>query len=206
LSAEAFEQLMGVIRGRRSIRRFSDGSVTRDTLERLIAAASWAPSATNRQDWFFSVIQSPELKAELADIVRARWREVIESHKHLGSIEEIERYSAFFTGFEGSPVVVAVSASATGSLQREIAGDLAPSVAGSIASAAMAAQNLMLAAHALGLGTCCLTGPLIVATEIRGLLELGRKRELVCLIAVGYPDEAPEPSARRPLAEIVRWW
>jgi nitroreductase len=68
----------------------------------------------------------------------------------------------------------------------------------------MAAQNLMLAAHAHGLGSCCLTGPLAAHTELEELLNVGRKRALVCLIAVGYPAETPVAPPRKPIENVMR--
>jgi nitroreductase len=69
----------------------------------------------------------------------------------------------------------------------------------------MAAQNLMLAAHALGLGSCCMTGALAARGELGEILELARKYEIICLIAVGWPDESPAPPARKPLTEVARF-
>jgi nitroreductase len=83
-------------------------------------------------------------------------------------------------------------------------GDLAFATVGSFASAAMAAQNLMLAAHALGLGTCCMTGPLAANDELHTIAGLAGKQELVCLIAVGWPAETPVAPGRKPREMIAR--
>ena len=52
-----YEQLMGLIRSRRSIRRFSERVVSRDDLMRLLEAAGWAPSNHNRQPWKFVILE-----------------------------------------------------------------------------------------------------------------------------------------------------
>jgi len=66
--------LFDIIRGRRSIRRFLEKPVPAELLERLMEAACWAPSASNRQDWFFTVVTSVSTKRKMAQAVRARWR------------------------------------------------------------------------------------------------------------------------------------
>jgi nitroreductase len=198
-------QLPGVLVERRSVREFRPEPVARELLEALLEAASWAPSAGNRQDWFFSVVESAELKAATAQAVRREWQRICDEHGHLGVVEDLARYSAGFADFEKAPVVIAVSAARTGALQEELLGASALATSGSFASAAMAAQNLMLAAHALGLGTCCMTGALAAGAELGRLLGLGRRREIVCLLAVGYPAARPDPPARKSVGEIARF-
>lgn len=197
--------LSEIIRGRRSVRTFKNEPVDRDLVLKLIEAAAWAPSAGNRQGWFFSIITSEAVLKEMADAVRDRWRDIVESNRDLGFADEIETYAAWFSRFTEAPVVIAVSWPKTSDLERRMLGDAAVLTGGGIASAAMAAQNLMLAAQASGLGTCCLSGALAAADELKRSIGLERKREIVCLIALGKPDEAPSPPARKPLAEIVRF-
>ena len=200
------DALLSLMRERRSIRRFRDEPVPQELLARLIEAATWAPSAGNRQDWFFSVVTSPDVKRQMADAVRARWDSIIAANRDSGIVGEVERYVAHFADFAAAPAVIVVSARSVDAVQRHLLGDAAPSTVRSACSAAMATQNLMLAAHALGLGTCCMTGALAARNELSQLLELNKKYELACLIAVGWPDESPAPPARKPTTEIARFW
>jgi nitroreductase len=78
-------------------------------------------------------------------------------------------------------------------------------VSGEPLSVAMAVQNLGLAAQAVGLGTCVLTAPLVVPESIATTLALPTGFEITCLVAVGYPDEAPEPPRRKALDHIVEF-
>lgn len=199
------EEMLELLRGRRSIRKFEARAVPGELLSRLIEAASWAPSASNRQDWFFSVVTSSALKKKMAEAVRARWNETVEKNRNLGFIEEVENYAAGFAGFEQAPAVIVVSALKANDLQKHMLGDSARAVSGSAASAAMAAQNLMLGAHALGLGSCCMTGALAAREELGALVGLDRRREIVCLVAVGYPQENPPAPKRKPVGEISRF-
>lgn len=204
MSLDSTAMVMECIRSRRSIRRFRSEPVGRKIIELALEAASWAPSAGSRQDWFFSVVTTSDLIERLADCVRQKWRDIVEANSDIGMIDEVERYASCFADFEKAPVVVVVSAERASSIQKRLLGELAGSTTGSYASAAMAAQNLMLAAHSLGLASCCMTGPLAAEEEIRQILALGSRRELVCIIALGYPDELPAPIDRKAMEDTVR--
>jgi hypothetical protein len=68
---------------------------------------------------------------------------------------------------------------------------------------AMAALQMMLQAKVMGLGTCWVGG--LDRKAIAGLLKIPNPFEIVCLLSVGFPAYEPEPSARRPLNEIVHY-
>lgn len=199
------EEFFAVLGERRSIRRFRPDPVGRDTWQRLFEAAAWAPSASNRQDWEFIAVTSRTVIASMAQAVRARWNSLTEKAGDSGLAPELAKYSANFDWFSGAPAVVAIACRTPEAFLNHILGPAAPVVAGGRASAAMAAQNLMLAAHVLGLGSCCLTGPLAAADELGPLLGLGRRHELVCLVALGYPAEEPARPDRKGLDAIGRF-
>jgi nitroreductase len=196
-----YDELLDIIRQRRSIRRYRTQPVPQDLIEQMVEAASWAPSASNQQDWYFSIVTSEQTKKAMAEAVRSRWEEIFAAHQGSGLIAELRSYSTAFVSFASAPVVIVVSALRANAVLRSLLGETATATAGSSVSAAMATQNLMLAAHTLGLGTCCMTGALAAGAEIAKLLGL-RRREIVCLVTVGYPDEAPAPPARKPVPEI----
>jgi len=75
---------------------------------------------------------------------------------------------------------------------------------GSYASACMAVQNLLLAAHAKGLGSCVYSGVNAAETEIKHIIGISEQRKLVCLIALGYPAERPDMPTRKGIDEIIR--
>lgn len=198
--------ILDLLRARRSVRRFRPEPVERALLERLVEAAAWAPSAGNRQDWFFTVVTSPEVRRRMAEAVRERWKAIIDANRAQGFAEGMERYAAAYAMFPEAPAVVIVSARVTSHVQRHMFGDQAEATAGGFASGAMAAQNLMLAAEALGLAGCCMTGALVARPAIAELAGLGRKQEIVCLVAVGRADGPPPAApARKPVAEIARF-
>lgn len=199
------EHDFSLIRGRRSVRRFKPAPLPRELILQLVELACWAPSAGYRQDWSFCVVSSPTVKKEMAEAVRRRWQAIVAANSSFALIDEVATYSARFGDFEHAPVVVAVSARRVDAFQKHMLGDDAVATVGSTASAAMAAQNMMLAAHALGLGSCCMTGALAARTELGRMIGLSRRHEIVCLVALGRPDETPEAPARTPVEEVVRF-
>ena len=71
-------------------------------------------------------------------------------------------------------------------------------------SVAAAVEHMLLAAHALGYGSCWMTGPLIAQEAFETILGYGRERFIAALLPMGVPDEHPSPRPRKPLEEIVR--
>jgi len=206
VSERGQDRLLHYLRTRRSVREFADTPVARELVEQLIDAAAWAPSAGNRQDWYFSIVGSPDVKAAMASAVRRKWQQITAENQDLGFAQELANYTVSFADFDQAPVVIAVSAAKPNSAQRRLLGEYAGPTAGSFASAAMAAENLMVAAHALGLGTCCMTGALAASEELCQILGLSGRREVVCLVALGYPRCHPSAPARKPRSEIVRYF
>jgi nitroreductase len=198
------EVMEHVIRTRRSVRIYGREAVPLDAIDQLIELATWAPSATNRQDWEFVVVTSTDLKGEMVAAVRETWDELI----LLPEVESLRggmrMYTHNFDWFSFAPVVIVVTARTPEKFLQYLCGSKSSVVHGSIVSAAMAAQNLMLAAHAMGFATCCLSGPVVAEERLKKLLRIGERRELVCLITLGYPAEVPEPPPRKPVSEISR--
>ncbi len=199
------ETILSAIRSRRSIRRFLDKPVERDVLAQLIEAASWAPSASNRQDWLFHVVTSREIKHAMSEAVRARWEKLVAENGAVPYIRDLAAYVQRFTQFESAPAVIVFSSWRLDRTKNEVFGEAAAACIGSATSAAMAAQTLMLAAHAMGLGSCCLTGPVPARDELAKIIKLGAAHEILCLIAVGWPAGTPPPPPRRPVEKIARF-
>jgi nitroreductase len=201
-----YDRLLDLIRLRRSIRRFSDRAVGRDDLARLFEAARWAPSNHNRQPWRFLVIEDRQRIKQLAEMVGQGLSQKMKSLPEAAAsyIGEFTHYATFFASV---PVLVValhkwpVSVSAP-----VLAGLKNPElVSGEPLSVAMAVQNLLLAAQALGLGTCVLTGPLLARDALAGILDLPAGHDLTCFVAIGHPAESPTPPRRKNLEQIVEF-
>ncbi|MBI5191162.1 MAG: nitroreductase family protein [Nitrospirae bacterium] len=191
-----------VLAGRRSVRRFRPEPVPRDVLMKILAAGSWAPSPTNRQGWEFAAVYSDSLKKEMADAARGAWDDACA--KAGGISGTVSEYAGNFVWFADAPVVIVVSARRPEGFMQSLFGGDAGTVSGSGTAAAMAAQNIMLAAHAEGIGTCCLTGPLAAGDRLKKIAGVGGRFEIVCLVALGYPAETPAAPERKPVDDYTR--
>jgi len=194
---------METARNRRSVRRYLEVPVEPEVLDSIMEAACWAPSPQNRQGWKFTVIADKEKISGFAHAVRKRWDNIGRELGGSAVSEEIAGYSSNFSWFENAPVLIVVSARRPESFISALFGEDAAAVSGSFASGAMAAENLMLAAHSAGLGSCCITGALAAADEINDLTGLGGRWANVCIISIGYPGELPEPPPRKSLEEVA---
>ena len=201
-----YEQLLALLRSRRSIRRFTDQAVSRDDLSRLLEAARWAPSNHNRQPWRFLVLDDRERIRGLAKTVGQALAVKLKALPALASAYagDLAYYGTLFA--QAPALIVAlhkhpVSVSAA-LLEGVPNADL---VSGEPLSVAMAVQNLLLAAPALGLGTCVMTAPLLVQDAVAGALRLPAGHDLTCFIALGYPAESPEAPRRKKLEQCCEY-
>lgn len=181
---------------RRSVRAYSDMPVTREDVELLLDAAIHAPSAVNSQPWAFAVIQQREALTRYAEEGKKLLLgeppnvEVVESG--LPNIDRLRQMAsgADFALFHRAPALIVIYAT---------------SIEG-VSDCYLAAQNLMLAAWAIGLGTCPigLARPLFNQAEVKTELEVPLDWSAALPIAVGRPAGETPPSSRRP-AQIVAW-
>ena len=202
MTGSAFRELLA---GRRSVRRFKEEPVPAELIRELIEAATLAPSASNRQNWLFSVVVSAAVKQDMAECARQHWEQALARPEMASVGERVQEYQRNFYWFASAPVVLVISAKGPELFMTEMFGADADCVAGTVASAAMAAENLMLAAHASGLGSCCLTAPLAAEGELKRLLGLGMRQRIVCMVALGYADEEPECTPRRDVDSVMRY-
>lgn len=196
---------MESLRGRRSVRRFRDEPLPEGTLEKLIEAARWAPSASNRQAWRIIAVESAlmrsRMRAAVGDAV-----ERLRTQARPDMSVSIARYMADFLHFEHAPLVLVPIFRIGPDLLASACADAAGRVPGAdaLASVSAAIQNVLLAAHALGLGACWMTGPLAAAPALASLLDVPEGWQLAALVPVGAADEAPPPPPRRELARLLQ--
>lgn len=200
LGEEGFWRL---IQGRRSIRRYTDRPVEPALIERILQAAIWAPSAHNRQPWRICVVMDSGQKARLSQAMADEWRGDLaqDNHSPAQIQARIDRSHARITG-AGALILVCMSRADMDSYP-DARRDTAEWVM-TIQSAALATQNLLLAAHHYGLGACWMCAPLFVADVVRQTLDLPEDWEPQALITLGYPAETKEKE-RVPLAQRVLW-
>ena len=188
---------------RRSIRRYQSRTVSREMIHRLLRAAAWAPSAQNRQPWRFAVLEGARAKDELASAMGSRLRRDLQAD---GAPQEVieKDVSRSYARITGAPVVILVCLTMADM-------DTYPDEARqrnewlmAVQSTAMAGQNLLLAAHAMGLGACWMCAPLFCPGVVRDTLDLPQEWQPQGLVTLGYPAETREKT-RHPLSSRVRF-
>jgi nitroreductase len=201
-----YDALLSLIRSRRSIRRFAHRPVSRDVIERLLEAARWAPSNHNRQPWRFLVIEQSERIAALADCVKQHLPGRLTALPAVASAYAHE-FAHHATSFAGAPVLLVACHQRPVSVSGALLDGLRhPTlVSGEPLSVAMAVQNLLLAAHSLGLGACVLTAPLLVGDALAPLLRVPAGFDVTCCVALGYSDESPAAPRRKSLELIAEF-
>ncbi|MFH0896951.1 MAG: nitroreductase family protein [Candidatus Bathyarchaeota archaeon] len=162
------------IRGRRSIRSYKSDPVPQEVLNRVLDAARWAPSAGNRQSWEFIIVSDPPIKRYLRDAALGQ-----------SFIEE-------------APIVVVVCANELRSAR--LYGNRGR-IFYCLLDGGAAAQNMLLAAYALGLGACWI-GAFDDEMVVK-ILNLPFGIRPVAIIPLGYPYEVPKPPPRMELNELV---
>jgi nitroreductase len=157
---------MQAIRGRRSVRHYTEQPLDDRTVDRLIDAAIWAPSGGNAQTWRFCVVRNPD---------------------SIGGLRMVA------PGLPGPPpcvLVICQDMTAAWECGRTLASQRL-----AFLDAAMAAQNVLLAAHDMGLGSCAVAS--FHAGAVCKLLGIPEGVEPILLVALGWPDEKPDPPPRR---------
>ena len=162
------------IMARRSIRKYKDQSVEREKLQQIAVCGVNAPNGMNQQTWEVRIVDSKAAIDSVTAVFTA------------ANPEMVSRDENFKNMFRNAPAVIAIAVPE---------GD-------SCINAGLMAENMILSAESLGLGTCCLGGPVAflktnpdAAWFLEGL-KFSEGYELCLMIAVGYPDETPEAKPR----------
>ena len=191
---------LDVIYMRRSVRSYTGLVLDRPTVRALIDAAVQAPTAMHEEPWQFVVIQDAAMLKRCSDRAKASWARQADQHRDLHEAGEATARAHFahqltdpeFSLFYNAGTLIVICAKAMG-----------PFV---VADCWLAAENLMLAASAMGLGTCCIGSavPALNAPETKAELGIPADVTAVAPIIVGVPDGEASPVPRRD-PEIVSW-
>ena len=191
------------MRGRRSLRQLSERAVPRPLLDQAIEMACLAPAPHHTRPWRYVIVR-PESRARLAERMGAAWRDDLEHDGHPeATIARLLRRS--------ERQIVSAPALVLSCLTREGLRDWADERrarnewAMAQQSAGAGLQNLMLAAHALGLASYWISAPLFAPEAVAGALALPDGYVAQALIAVGYPAEgaAPKPRPAPHVSELI---
>ena len=160
--------ILEIIKSRRSIRNYRKEKIKEDEIIKILEAGRWAPSASNNQPWRFIVVNDEQLIKKIGDACK------------------ILTINSFV---ETSPVVVIIY-----SEKKHRWVDL---------DCGMCAQNMMLEAHSLGIGSCFIGA--FREKKIKELVNLPDQFNVVGIISFGYKESEKEPTPRLNLEDLVKY-
>lgn len=191
---------LDVIFMRRSVRAYTSEPIDEPTIRGLLDAAVQAPTAMHAEPWGFVVIKDRALLKRYSDRAKGYWANQVTQYRDLHRRHDDPTQAAFaerfaapdFCVFYGATTLIAVCATST-----------APFVE---ADCWLAAENLMLAACALGLGTCCIGSavPVLNSPETKSELGISPDVTIVVPIIVGAP-KGPVADVPRKIPQILSW-
>ncbi|MFC2140886.1 nitroreductase family protein [Acidobacteriota bacterium] len=202
------KELLTTIKERRSIREFTTAKINDEDIKILIDAARYAPSNSNRQAWKFIILKNEKIKSGIAQAVKEKTEKIKHGIEDKERLEMFGDYAKYFLVFSRAPVVIFVLYKTGLSIVDHVlsgtdAGAGIRKVESELISVSMAIQNLLLAAHAMGLGACCMTSPLIAYAEIKKILDIRPPFEIAALIPIGKYKKQPEPVTRKKIDRII---
>lgn len=198
------DELFAIVQGRRSIRRYQDRPVSDEVLRRLLEAGRWAASAHNRQPWRFVVITDQSWRVRLAETMGQQFR--IDLAVDGLAADQIEKQvMRSYQRISGAPALIIVCLSMADMDHYPDERRAQAERVMAIQSVALAAQNVLLAAFAEGLGVCWMCAPLFCPDVVCTVLSLPDDWEAQALLTVGYPAEERQ-SIREPIETKLVWY
>ena len=175
---------MDEIINRRSVRTYNNKNVDDNTIMHLLEAARLAPSGNNTQPWDFIIVRSKATKSEIASVDHNQtW--MIQAPVHIVCVADIG---------------VRIQNSFEMSLQEESPMEELKQI---IRDTAIAAEHIILSAESIGLSTCWTAW--FKQNDIRLILGIPSDKYVVCVITVGYSEEAPRPRPRKDLESLLHF-
>ena len=197
--ASTFQTL---IRTRRSIRRYQPDIIAPGVLRRILEAGTWAPSAHNRQPWRFVVLTEvgdrEALATTMGNLLRASRTADGDDASDIEG--DVARSYARITGAAAAIVAFLTleDMDVYPDPKRSRAEELM-----AVQGVAMAVQNILVAAHAEGLGACWMCAPLFCQEEVGAALGVPSHWRAQALLTLGVPASKGKPPVRRPVDEVL---
>lgn len=172
-----------VIRQRCSVRSYTPEVLDAATVRTLIEAATRAPTAMHSEPWAFVVVQDIALLHQYSEMAKASWH----GREFAAALLRTD-----FNVFYDASTLIVICAKQAGPFAE--------------ADCWLAAENLMLAATAMGLGSCCIGSAIeaLSSPAARATLHIEQQVTVVAPIIVGRPAEPCVPVERQP-AEVLAW-
>ena len=181
-----------VVQRQRAYRSFAPGDVPDDLLNQVLDAATFAPSAENKQPWVFVVVKAATTRKKVADLTRRAWEGGARDYEQ-GRIDDrlladVDRGAT--KGMGDAPVIVVVCGDSSDAIEQTLPSSIFPAV-----------QNLLLAATALGLGSTLTTLATMHAKELAEVLRLPDHVTPMAVVPLGWPARRLGPPKRTPFKQ-----
>jgi nitroreductase len=184
-----------------AMRYFKAEPVPKSEIEKLIHAATRASNPGNSQGWEFLIIDDPAIKEPVGEKVlegmapffasRPAGKDGVEERMLLGAEHLAKNFAKVPAWIVG--------------MARKVYPPQDPQESFMHSTIYPAAQNLIVAARSLGIGTCFTTFPGNAEPQIRKLCKIPDDLHMFVYIAVGYPERQFTPVKRKPLEEVITW-
>ena len=187
------------LRTRRSVRRFKPAPVPASIVDRILATTIFAPSAHNLQPWRFALIQSGSAKEKLGNALTSKMRADSEA-KGENQAEIEKRVNNSLRRIAEAPVIILLCRDVSAIRTEE-----PEETTMSIQSVATAGLQLLLAAHAEGLGGNWICWPLYAQEAVQDVLKLSTEWQAQAMIFLGFEDEKPKEALRQSVKGLITY-
>ena len=173
--------------------------VPQDLIERVIYAATRASSPGNSQQWDFIVVRNPAAKRKIRDLLASRFKSMRAEMPTTGqSTSRIAAAIHLAETLNEVPAIIFVCGPVTyppnAPMEQFVWSALYP-----------AAQNLIVAARSLGLGTTFTTFQMFMESELRELLGIPKEIKFGVMIPIGWPQNDFVKVKRKPVPSVIHW-
>jgi len=197
--------MIDAIKTRRSVKAYTDRPVSKELIEEILEAGRYAPSSLNAQPWEFAVVTDRSFIKEMTDSITKAMKRIysltpvlrwvskeLRDERSLAAVKKTAT-SAEDTVFYKAPVVIFIVSQAKG-LNAGI-------------NCALSAQNMMLAAHSLGLGSCFIgRGNFLQRNKkFRKKIGLSKNHKIYATLIFGYPKDANQHVPQRKRDNVICW-
>jgi len=190
------------IKSRRSIRKYKDKAVSKAVIKQMIEAGIYAPSSHNSQPWRFVVITDRKLIKELSDTMKRFYKRLLVFSSLLGFSKAFKKLAESAKKrivsdddlfFYNAPLLILICAEPKGF---------------ALVDCACAAQNMMLMARSLGIGSCWIgfaDRVFASSKKMRKKASIPKGHKVMASLVFGYPIKFPKAYPRKEEADIVKW-
>ena len=204
-----YDGYLELLKTRRSVRSFSDEPVSKEDIYKCIEAGRWAMSGGNAQPWDFVIVTDPEMRKKLIlakDEVHSELYAIEQTRKEEYQMPALKNEKSYLP-FKDAPAFIVVLADRRAYQATLLAAQfvMIENQPGTIFHKGIgnATQNIITAAHSLGIDAAWLSVDKLWEQSIKGLLNIPQIYEIPTVIALGHANYEVGPGVRRELSSMV---